>query len=377
MILTDYVKLFTSFAMPRTASPEEKTTNWTLFRSSQPPFAIFPAPKALTPMFNGRTHSLITPFLPYLEEIITFPPSDPEFQKLHFHSCLKFGAYPLFHNDKTFCDMPKDKSNTKVLLGFRQAMFDHLHSISHLGIQPSIKLVTDRFVWSIVREEIFKLGRVWLTLSTFWGSPQYRYPGWHFLCLMSFLKKFALIGLVLCIHPACLQICFLVLIVPLGGPMLILSGTFSLNQWYRSLRKHDFFLLRPVTTDRDSQLMSTLFCGLLWTLGCEHIITSVYRPASNGFRRSFSLSSERYHCDHTIRQVVGTVVIDFSRYPQRHQEGLAAHIGWTCLRHFSSSPSWNVQWYRARRPDSSYFSSHLKDHTRHFQPSPTRCVSLS
>ena len=45
------------------------------------------------------------------------------------------------------CDTSTGTLRPFVPPAFRQAVFDHLHGLSHPGTRPSIKLISSRFVW--------------------------------------------------------------------------------------------------------------------------------------------------------------------------------------------------------------------------------------
>ena len=45
------------------------------------------------------------------------------------------------------CDVSTGKYRPLVPDGFRKLIFDALHSLSHPGAQPTIRLISERFVW--------------------------------------------------------------------------------------------------------------------------------------------------------------------------------------------------------------------------------------
>lgn len=90
-----------------------------------------------------------------LEDIATAQPSNPEFGRLHSHSCLKFFAFLLFLADEMFfCEISVCTTSFFISHSFRWAVFVHLHTISHPDIRSSKKPIANRFVQLWVRMEI-------------------------------------------------------------------------------------------------------------------------------------------------------------------------------------------------------------------------------
>lgn len=56
-----------------------------------------------------------------------------------------------------YCDVSLGRPRPFVPLHFRQQIFNNLHNLSHPGARPSIKLVSERFVWPSMRKDV----RLW------------------------------------------------------------------------------------------------------------------------------------------------------------------------------------------------------------------------
>ena len=52
-----------------------------------------------------------------------------------------------------FCDTCSDRPRPFITSPFRRQVFMSLHNLSHIGAKASAKLVSKRFVWSVIRKD--------------------------------------------------------------------------------------------------------------------------------------------------------------------------------------------------------------------------------
>ncbi|BHF84038.1 hypothetical protein SprV_0902718800 [Sparganum proliferum] len=180
------------------------------------------------------------------------------------------------------CDWSTGTPRPFVPLSYRKTVFDHFHSLSHPGIRASRKLIAARFIWPKMNSDIALWTRECLACqknkvhrhifsppSTF-AVPDVRFHHIH-LDLVGPLS-------------------------PSRGYAHILTAVDRFTRWPTVVPISDtsaeniamVFLTHWISTfgvpatDRGSQFQSSLFREFTRQLGCAHITTTAYRPASNG-----------------------------------------------------------------------------------------------
>ena len=188
------------------------------------------------------------------------------------------------------CDVSTGNARPLVPTKLRRDIFDALHGLAHPGIRASQKLITERFVWSGVNQDIAKWAKSCLQcqrckvhkhtkvpLGTF-STPEARFSHVH---------------------------------IDLVGPLPTSEGNTYLltcidrfTRWPEAIPIPDMsaetvarvFVARwvavcgaptTITTDRGGQFESTLFATLTNLLGTTRIRTTSYHPASNGLVERF------------------------------------------------------------------------------------------
>ena len=58
------------------------------------------------------------------------------------------------NNVQLWCDVSGGRQRPLVPLQFRRPIFEALHGLSHAGTRPTIKLISSRFVWPGIRQQI-------------------------------------------------------------------------------------------------------------------------------------------------------------------------------------------------------------------------------
>ncbi|BHF70471.1 hypothetical protein SprV_0301352200 [Sparganum proliferum] len=182
------------------------------------------------------------------------------------------------------CDWSTGTPRPVVPLPYRKVVFDHFHSLSHPGIRAGRKLTAARFVWPKMNSDIAlwtkqclacqknKVHRHTSPPSTF-AVPDVRFNHVHL----------DLIGLVppsrgyTHILTAVDRFTRWPIAVPISDTSAENIAMVFLTHWIST-----FGVPATLTTDRGSQFQSSLFREFTRLLGCAHITTTAYHPASNG-----------------------------------------------------------------------------------------------
>nr|CDS28972.1 gag pol polyprotein [Hymenolepis microstoma] len=81
--------------------------------------------------------------------------SDPDFTEIASNPSLHFECLPLpDSNTEIHCDVSTGKTRSFVPQAYRRKIFDHFHGLSHPSIHATTKLITDRFVWKNIRQNV-------------------------------------------------------------------------------------------------------------------------------------------------------------------------------------------------------------------------------
>ncbi|BHF85615.1 hypothetical protein SprV_1002878400 [Sparganum proliferum] len=172
-----------------------------------------------------------------------------------------------------------------VPLPYCKVVFDHFHSLCHPGIRAGRKLIALRFVWPKMNSDIAlwtkecvacqanKVHRHTFSPPSTFAVPDVRFNHVHL----------DLIGLL----PPSLGYTHILTAVdrftrwPIAVPISDTSAEniamVFLTHWIST-----FGVPATLTTDRGSQFQSSLFREFTRLLGCAHIATTAYHPASNG-----------------------------------------------------------------------------------------------
>ncbi|BHF64801.1 hypothetical protein SprV_0200780800 [Sparganum proliferum] len=183
------------------------------------------------------------------------------------------------------CDWSTGTPRLVVPLSYRKTVFDHFHSLLHRGIHASRKLIADRFIWAKMNSDIAHWTRQCLACQknkvrrhTFSPSSTFAVPNVRFHHV-----HLDLVG------P----------LPPSRGNTHILTAVDRFTRWPIAVPITDtsaeniamvflthwistFGVPATFTTDRGSQFQSSLYREFTRLLGCAHITTTAYHPASNG-----------------------------------------------------------------------------------------------
>lgn len=218
--------------------------------------------------------------------------TDPELQRLvDSPGALKLQpqAFP-GSATPVVCDTSTGSPRPFVPAGFRKAVFNSLHSLSHPGIRATRRLVAARFLWPAINKDVGAWTRQCLECQQSKVTRHVRSPPGQFLPPDSRFNHvhIDLVGPL----PPCL------------GYQYMLTCVDRFTRWPEAIPVRDtsaptiasafvagwvsrFGVPGTLTTDRGSQFESSLFASLLQLLGCNRVRTTSYHPQANGMVERF------------------------------------------------------------------------------------------
>ncbi|BHF62300.1 hypothetical protein SprV_0200528200 [Sparganum proliferum] len=183
------------------------------------------------------------------------------------------------------CDWSTGTPRPVVPLSYRKTVFEHFHSLSHPGIRASRKLIAARFIWPKMNSDIAlwtkqclacqknKVHRHTFSPPSTFAVPDVRLhhvhldlvgplpPSRGYTHILTAVDRFTRRPIAVVISDTSAE----------NIAMVILTHWIS-----------TFGVPATLTTDRGSQFQSSLFREFTKLLGCAHITTTAYHPASNG-----------------------------------------------------------------------------------------------
>ncbi|CAK9804112.1 Transposon Tf2-11 polyprotein [Anthophora plagiata] len=188
-----------------------------------------------------------------------------------------------------FCDISTETIRPFVTLPFRRVVFNMLHGLSHPGINATVKLITQRYVWPSIKKDIREWTRSCIPCQKSKVARHVTAP------LATFVRpsaRFEHIHLDIVILPVsegyryCLTCVDRYTRWPEAFPMIDQEAQTVARTFYDGWVARFGAPLR-ITTDQGRQFESKLFYTLNNLIGSKHLRTTAYHPAANGMVERF------------------------------------------------------------------------------------------
>ena len=224
--------------------------------------------------------------------LATSQKNDDELRKIQQNSESTLRIKPIQipgTNAAVFCDLSTSTARPFVTRPFRKGVFDSLHCLSHPGINATVKLVTQRYVWPSMNSDCRKWARNCLECQRSKVSRHVTSPIGNFAPPSS---RFDHVHLDLIIMPVS------------EGHRYCLTMVDRFNRWPEAIPIYDqeattvarafynhwiarFGVPLRLTTDQGRQFESHLFKQLNRLIGSSHFHTTAYHPQANGMVERF------------------------------------------------------------------------------------------
>ena len=226
-----------------------------------------------------------------LESIARAQIHDDELSHPDSFPALCLTKMPLPLSDSTvICDTSTGTPRPFVPVSHRKHIFEHLHSLSHPGIRATVRLISSRFVWPKMNQDIRRWARSCVQCQrckvyrhTISSPGQFPTPDSRF--------SHVHIDIVGPLPPSGNQTYILTCVDrftrwPAAIPLCDTTSETVAKQFVNHWIAH-FGVPSVITTDRGAQFQSSLFREFTRLLGCKHIKTTAYHPAANGLVERF------------------------------------------------------------------------------------------
>ncbi|BHF71413.1 hypothetical protein SprV_0401447100 [Sparganum proliferum] len=183
------------------------------------------------------------------------------------------------------CDWSTGTPRPVVPLSYRKTVFEHFHSLSHPGIRASRKLIAALFIWPKMNSDIAlwtkqclacqknKVHRHTFSPPSTFAVPDVRFHHVHLDLVGPLPPSRGYTHILTAVD----RFTRWPIAVPISDTSAENIAMVFLTHWIST-----FGVPATLTTDRGSQFQSSLFREFTRLLGCAHITTTAYHPASNG-----------------------------------------------------------------------------------------------
>lgn len=188
-----------------------------------------------------------------------------------------------------FCDISTETVRPFITAPFRRPIFNMLHGLSHPGINATVKIIAQRYVWPSMKKDVREWARscipcqkskisrhVTAPLTTF-DKPSARFEHIHIDIIILPVSE----G-----YRYCLTCVDRYTRWPEAFPMVDQEAQTVARTFYDGWIARFGTPLR-ITTDQGRQFESKLFCALNNLIGSKHLRTTAYHPAANGMVERF------------------------------------------------------------------------------------------
>lgn len=69
-------------------------------------------------------------------------------------------------NYQLYCDVSTERIRPYVTPSFRKAVFDSLHGLAHPGPKPTVRLITERYVWPSIKRDCTQMSKQCILVSS-------------------------------------------------------------------------------------------------------------------------------------------------------------------------------------------------------------------
>jgi hypothetical protein len=230
--------------------------------------------------------NISTPVLDY-QSLAQEQETDAELQDLLQNgSSLKLEkVHTQLTNCPIYCDMSSAEPRPFVTSTFRRTVFEALHNLSHPGVQPTVRLVTQRFVWPGVRKDCRRWAKACLQYQrnkvhrhTSAPLAEFKPPSARFRHV-----HLDLVGPLPVSHNYryCLTAIDRFTCWPEAYPLADITADTCAAAFVSGWVAR-FGCPEHITTDRGRQFESHLFKAMAKITGSNHHTTTAYHPAANG-----------------------------------------------------------------------------------------------
>nr|CDS28529.2 gag pol polyprotein [Hymenolepis microstoma] len=241
-------------------------------------------------MSRMELHQIAIPSLD-LQALASKQRTDPEFAEISSNPSLHFECLPLpFSNNEILCDISTGRPRPFVPQTYRRRIFDHFHGLSYPSIRSTTRLITDRFVWKNIRQDVRQWAKNCLscqaskvhkhTQSPLAGFPlpEARFRHIHVDVVGPLPPSNSCSYILTCVD----RFTRWPIAVPLRDTSSASVAKALIDSWISI-----FGVPSVINTDRGSQFTSNLFRELNQLLGTKHIRTTAYHPEANGLVERF------------------------------------------------------------------------------------------
>ncbi|BHF65440.1 hypothetical protein SprV_0200845000 [Sparganum proliferum] len=277
------------------------------------------------------------------------------------------------------CDWSTGTPRPVVPRPYRKVVFDHFHSLSHPGIRAGRKLIAARFVWPKMNSDIAlwtiqclacqknKVHRHTFSPPSTFAVPDVRFNHVHSDLINPLPPSRGYTHILTAVD----RFTRWPIAVPISDTSAENIAMVFLTHWIST-----FGVPATLTTDRGSQFQSSLFREFTRLLGCAHITTTAFHPASNGLverlhrQLKFALMSQTESATWSVN--LPLVLLGMRSSVKEDIQCTAAEIVYgTPLR----LPGEFVQPSTTNTNITSTFVQQLKQRMAQLCPTPTRLTS--